>query len=158
MLNALDEKSEFCSDAGFQGKSEGEGCLRQRANTQTSAAIRLRLSPSLLLSSPAEVMFFLWAERLSNANSVTRLQRCSLPSRPSGKNMRRLHLGAASLWLRLTNTHTHHFLFQCTLLCQTHTLYLCNAHKTHSATLLHYFPALFLPHTHTGTRAHTFWV
>lgn len=98
-------------------------------------------------------MFFLWAERLSNANSVTRLQRCSLPSRPSGKNMRRLHLGAASLWLRLTNTHTTsssnvHF-------SAKHTRFICVMHTKH--TQLHFCTTspLSFSRTHTQAHAHT---
>lgn len=90
----------------------------------------------------------LWADRLSNANSVTRLRRCSLPSRPSGRNARYLHLGAASLWLPLTNTCTPlpllsniHF-----SLCQTHELNLSSTHtQPHFRTS---FLTFSLPHTH----------
>lgn len=42
-----------------------------------------------------------------SANSVTWRRRGSLPSRPSGRNTKRLHWGAASLWPRPTNTHLH---------------------------------------------------
>lgn len=45
----------FCSYADLKKKQER--CVRQRANRQTSAAVRRCLSLSLLLSSPAEVMF-----------------------------------------------------------------------------------------------------
>lgn len=99
-------------------------------------------------------MFFHRAERSSNANSVMWLQRCSLPSRPSGRNTRRLHLGAASLWLRLTNTTSS--LFQCTLpLCQkTHNTFYLHKHSARLSTTFNPPPPLplladFLSAAHT---------
>lgn len=98
-------KVSFAPDAGFKERVEGGG-VRRRANTGTSAAVRRCLSPSLLLSSPVEVMFFLWADRLPNANIVTRPRRCSLPSRPFGKNNETSSFWALPHYCSIWQTHT----------------------------------------------------
>lgn len=102
-------------------------------------------------------MFFLWADRLSNANSVTRMHNRSLPSRPSGKNMRRLHLGAASLWLHLTNTHTLPPSSNIHSSSAKHTPFICvTCRNTLGYTFsLSSFFNHFLLHTHVQTHAHT---
>ena len=150
-------KVSFAPDTGFKERVEGGG-VRRRANTGTSAVVRRCLSPSLLLSSPVEEMFFLWADRLPNANIVTRLRCCSLPSRPFGKNNETSSFWAlphyGSIWH--THTHTHHFLslpMYTSSVPNTHTLYLCNAQKAHSATLLHcsLTPSPARAHTHGYT-------
>lgn len=93
----------------------------------------------------------LWADRLSNANSVTRLWRCSLPSRPSGRNARYLHLGAASLWLPLTNT--------CTPLPLLSNIHFPSAKHTSLIWAAHTLSHTFaLVSSLSLCRTHTFWV
>ena len=81
------------------------------------------------------------------------------PADPLGRTTRHLHFGRCLIMApsdKHTHTHTHHFLslpMYTSSVPNTHTLYLCNAQKAHSATLLHcsLTPSPARAHTHGYT-------